>query len=123
MSIKFKDVAHHYIGCEVIAPLSFYDGFTARLVVNNNTTSFANGVELQCVIAGHFPDLKPKLKPLESLTDEVFERDYAKFEKLQNDCLNKQDMIKCSAALFSQLLKDGYDLFGLIDSNEAVAIK
>lgn len=116
MSIKFKDVAHHYLGCQV---KDNYNGKNGRLfgIVDNGNGYVVKHIE-EWELASF--EVKPILKPFEDMTDEVFERDYEKFEKLEADCQTKQDAVKCMAAMFSQMCKDGYDVFGLIDANEAI---
>lgn len=107
--INFKQVAHHYIGCEA---------FWGENGVSSTYTKKIDGYMLE-----QADWIKPVLKPLEEMTDEVFERDYEKFEKLEADCQTRQDAVKCIAAMFSQMCKDGFDVFGLIPANEAVSIK
>ena len=122
MSIKFKDVAHHYLGCKVVAPLSFYEGFETTLVAYNFTNSFANGIGLQSVIDETFKDLKPKLKPLEGLTDDILDSDYKDFETIEKEAETTQDVVRVLGLAFNKLCQDGWDMFGLIDSGEAIPL-
>jgi hypothetical protein len=121
--MKFKDVAHHYLGCDVVAPKSIHSTFVAKLVASNNTTSFTNGIPLDCVISGQFSDVKPILKPIKNLTNDFFEEKYPIFSEMEKNAESISDSAKLLAVVFSQLCKDGYDLFGLIDLGEAIAAK
>lgn len=111
--IKFQEVAHHYIGCEVKA-----DSFSGKLIgiVNNN------GILVKHIDGGEFvyTEVTPILKSIEDMTDEEFDANYLKFEELEKECVERNDSLKCMSAMFHQMCKDGYDLFGLIESNQAV---
>jgi hypothetical protein len=119
MSIKFKDVAHHFIGCQVKDNYNDKIGTFTGILDNGKAIQVKHNTDWELSTF----EVMPILKPLEEMTDEVFDRDYAKFEQMEKDCLNKQDAVKCIAAMFSQMCKDGFDVFGLIDENEAVSTK
>jgi hypothetical protein len=107
-NLKFADVAHHYLGCEVVV-----DGAKTKLT--------AYHLEFQ-----DFSTIKPLLRSLDSMTEDEFEE----FKKLADgDCAEMvliPSMSKVGETrLFktfnasAYLLSKHFDLFNLIPSGEA----
>ncbi len=113
--IKFNEVAHHYIGCDVIyTDNPNTKGSLIKLTgiinaeINNEMFKFAHitpmGESLQ------FTEIKPILRRLSSLTEE---------EKKQcgSSFTNSNKVFTTDEFLY--LTKNGFDLFDLIDNGEA----
>lgn len=125
---KFKDVAHLYIGCKMqsghiligIQPKNEINRPMLMAEDEDNPTSIAWEADWNMD--------KPVLRPLSSMTEEdemqiceivgVFLGGYL-IEALKNGTKYMVD-IQCSFDLTRYLLSKSFDLFGLIDSGEAI---
>lgn len=112
--MEFREIAHLYIGCQTTeGKLIAVTPWTAYVEINH---------ELQSV---PLEDLVPVLRHLDSLTED----EKKTIESLGSDpaieffyergkCLKHTWWMKSKGILY--LLKKGFDLFGLIESGEAV---
>ena len=114
METKFKDVAHLYIGCELAIEDSERK---CKLAGINYSDGFSINDEYNFRFKKYFP-FKPLLRPLLDMTKE--ERDYVfSFEKGYDE-LKFIESLSVDAKITSYLLSKGFDLFGLIESGEAI---
>lgn len=122
MNTKFKDVAHLYLGCDCLI-----DNQIRKL----DTVAHAIGsYEVYCSFCGmgyECSDIKPILRPLNDMTveEELEYRDvcnkayeFAKYKV--GDNIGWSDP-RVSGAIETQwLLSNHFDIFGLIESGEAI---
>jgi hypothetical protein len=120
--IEFKDVAHLYLGCKVVYNDREYylEGFhkygldySGRWIYIMNDADDATTVGIK--------DIKPLLRPLSSMTD----KELRQIEKLlpSDDSIDDDDaveMLKSTGVLAKKLLEMNFDLFGLIENNQAI---
>lgn len=115
--ITFNDVAHLYIGCNVKTD----DNEIGKLIgIVNNNGIIVKHIQQKDEIKIVLNEVIPILKSIEEMTDEQFDENYLKFEEMEKDCIERIDTMKCMAAMYTQLCKDGYDVFRLIESNQAI---
>lgn len=146
--MKFKDVAHHYLGCEVMAKrkndTEFSKGIIVEVTKGSNhgdwvyvrfediVESVSNTWEVSKSTAHHYflceDSIKPILRKLQDMTEEdakgigydsaFFFRDTVRIVhngRFTNTTFTGKE--------FHYLCQRGYDLFGLIDSGEAIDYK
>ena len=115
---NIKEVIHLYLGCEAyIFPVNTYsDGWLSKQLKKLPDLQYSIEIttsSLQGIIADGYA---PMLRRLDSITmDEINERmrlaaKWNPFEKT----------VYCAAEQTAYLLKQGFDLFGLIDSGQAI---
>jgi len=115
MKTKFKDVAHLYLGCDMYSVPQSNEYFIEKLTgVHSDMAISVNG-NLD------YPeyDSKPILRPLSDMTDE----ECNSYNKIQLTCYSAfpfKDQCIQEALKVKFLLSLGFDLFGLIESNEAI---
>jgi len=121
MNLKFNQVAHFYLGCEMQKD----NGSEYTLLPSSMPNNFDKG---WITYVG-----KPVLRPLVSITEdeaieigmfkpkkEWHEPDWIKAKDNLTDALNNKKDIEFTSKEFFQLIKMGFDLFGLIENGEAV---
>jgi hypothetical protein len=116
--IKFKDVAHLYLGCDVLVKHYHSNDW-------GGPTRFTPHLFAESFNSGRFtyqPELfKPLLRPLSDMTEE--ERVWFKDEVLplgkKHDMAYFQD-IRDAANIINRLRNKGFDCDGLIESGEAI---
>ena len=113
METKLKDVLHLYIGCETT------QGTLIEVRKSGHCTTYKN-----IYLKGDINEIKPILRSLSDITE---------FEIIQLMALSTGDVNvfradnpnthKFSARQFVYLLQLGFDLFGLIESDQAILKK
>jgi hypothetical protein len=122
--IKFKDVAHLYLGIEVMFDNKKWTinkiGAGLFRLIRRDEQNIGRWVEC------YYDDAKPLLRPLSDLKEEdtkEFDKD-RKHDKLwfawHDAILFCEGFSKFTPEQFTFLLKKGFDLFGLIESGEAI---
>lgn len=129
MKIQFKEVAKHYIGCDVI------DEENNRGTFWGYKTSMADHALVDCkkqvpyVVS--IEKIKPVLRPLNDMTEEEQRQSYVlagwepeySYEMLDEpDRKEETNLISLIGRpnVWNYLLSKHFDLFGLIESGEAV---
>lgn len=132
-----KDYIHLYIGCEVIAPNPYYADDGIKLAKGILTGIHGEyGAEIQFIIDGNAEEepaydrefeLKPVLRRLSSITEEeareIWDSSMVNIGYMYNHCdrlLRSTNTIEVISPVLPKLLRMGFDLFGLIDSNLAI---
>lgn len=132
--MKFKDVAMHYIGCEVEYKTPNGESVNLLLAgINDKALYISNRHGDFTWLA--FSKVKPILRKLEDMTEEDAKEflsigEYQRIESIQVDDVSIDFYIddipfavwfdSISPKQFHFLCQRGYDLFGLIDSGEAI---
>ena len=141
MKTEFKDVAHLYLGVEVVNTIGKHMGKIVSVSIDGTATiNPLDEFKPRVIILN---SLKPILRPLSDMTDEEFaaystmlERcDYEAYIEISDSGERRigyewEDGIcgvlinsyvgKNLVAVFSYLLSRSFDLFGLIESGEAI---
>ncbi len=141
--IKFKDVAHFYLGCKLLPNGGSIDTFTMEVIGLNRSVGEWNGNSHVLL-----SEVKPILRPLSSMSDEdaigfcklsewesygqhPHERLYGVYKNpfgkkvvswgiTTNEKRVPEDVSALTHKEFYFLISKHYDVFGLIDSGEAI---
>jgi len=122
--MKFKDVAHLYLGCRIMyeGEISTLESFASSgLVGDGNRDESGEGWY-------DISEIKPILRPLSSITeDEANHINHEIFGGLGNFFSeavksNEKYVIdwRISSEVVLFLIKQGFDIFGLIEADEAI---
>lgn len=112
--INIKKVLHYYIGCEV----KFNSGLTGKLInINKYSVTISSPYP---VANGEYnsDDFKLLLYPLQTITIKEMEQVNKIISNFDRN--NSIEVIKGMAAVTQYLLQQKFDLFNLIDSNNAL---
>lgn len=123
---KFKDVAHLYIGCEVVS-VGKKPGTKHYQLIG---ITIGGGLVFKTIPEGFSivlaSDWKPLLRPLDSMTEEdKKEVGFDAYHMLRNEhgdrvIPSKEKGFVWAAKQTAYLLSKGYDLFSLIPNGEAI---
>jgi hypothetical protein len=106
--VKFTEVAHLYLGCDMQHRWSARDENCTRKLTADNLKFGTT-------------DWVPMLIPIENLTDQI-KNEIAdiNFNTVIGKQLAYSDLLKVQAEITIKLLAKGYDLFNLIANGEAI---
>lgn len=127
--MKFKEVAHLYLGCN----LSFDDAIGKFIGIYCIERSSHNPVIIETeraqIANRNFDQIKPILRPLSSMTEDEFisfriicDTDFSKMVYIDNASKDGSVITRLCHTAKAQafLLSKGFDLFNLIESGEAI---
>lgn len=119
--MELKEVLHYYLGCEVIIKPSDPEQQVAVFIGFTNIYRLSARVRFRAGPEGQINllFLKPILHPLSSMTEEE-SREHQKLMRLTTDGVHVVQIYVPTPSSFHYLLKQGFDLFGLIDSKQAI---
>lgn len=125
MKIEFKDVAHLYMNCELkVHAASFRANDGSRSRINRHNGAILSPSILADLHERTFQwgDFTPILRPLSSMTVEeraqIGYQEEDRFMDLWKDGQISKNTFCCW--MFPEILKMNIDLFGLIDSGQAI---
>lgn len=133
MKTQFKDVAHLYLGCEGIVDITYLPKIIEKVKAVIMGYYLNQKLNLECygkdgIRWGHsitdiddIKNFKPILRPLSDMSEEEIiesEREYFRGDDL--DSTNNISCYTASAFQTNYLLKKQFDLFGLIESGQAI---
>lgn len=113
MKTEWKDVAHLYLGCD--GHYYYLNGnFSKEILIQIDTDGRCLSNNRKMVLS----DFKPILRPLSDMTEEE-EGEYWKIRGTGWTSETESQMIR-EATGTKYLLSKGFDLFGLIESSQAI---
>jgi hypothetical protein len=126
--MKFKNVAHLYLGCQCVVSASDYyeagKGKLVRIDIEDDETLTVSGNTMhdktQYCVEADFDDAKPILRPLSSMTEaEAKELELADVQ-IGLLAFGHRLQMHMTPDQFKLCLDKNFDLFGLIESGEAI---
>lgn len=119
--MKFKDVAHLYLGCEILEIGTGLMGKLVTITVDGKGVIYFNkNRSVWKSLSGKKCNIKPILRPLSDITaDEDKECSNIMFEEFA-DKVKHSNIIHYEAHKIAYLLSKHFDLFGLHDNNECL---
>jgi hypothetical protein len=126
--IKFKDVAHLYLGCEVLYEnyIHIFCGISKPYKTNDKTIPTIsvrpneNGFRSTIYSFEGFDKIKPILRPLSDMTEDECD-EYNRLSETCYSVANKLwDQIRQESSITKFLLSKYFDLFSLIEAGLAI---
>lgn len=122
MKIKFKDVAHLYVGCQIKTKEGI-GTFDVYYSPGHIKPKLAKSIGCYGLVKSDWAvnEVKPILRPFSDLSNEDAEvLGWADVDVLKRNFYNDVDLDEFTIREFKYLITNKFDLFGLIESGEAI---